>query len=229
MHGCTGARIQRVNGGAGRAHTKDARGHGAHAYKGCTGARGHGRAHTKDARVHANRLIPSRRPTKNADLPERARVLHPAPQPEGTGVKGQGGKSGGTREKRRDGRGLGWVTANMDGKRTQLLIRAPSPPAPVPIRFSCFQVIEEAPSSHLDEKTRRAMGEQAVTLAKAVKYHSAGMCPAAAPPAPKHVSESLVICSQTQRINAWGASVCAIGQARSSSWSTRTATFTSSR
>jgi biotin carboxylase len=37
------------------------------------------------------------------------------------------------------------------------------------------QVIEEAPSSHLDAKTRKAMGEQAVTLAKAVKYHSAGM------------------------------------------------------
>ncbi|MBM2712953.1 acetyl/propionyl/methylcrotonyl-CoA carboxylase subunit alpha [Mesorhizobium caraganae] len=36
------------------------------------------------------------------------------------------------------------------------------------------KVIEEAPSSFLDETTRRAMGEQAVALAKAVGYHSAG-------------------------------------------------------
>jgi propionyl-CoA carboxylase alpha chain len=36
------------------------------------------------------------------------------------------------------------------------------------------KVIEEAPSPFLDEKTRRAMGEQAVALAKAVKYRSAG-------------------------------------------------------
>ncbi|MDE3061227.1 MAG: acetyl-CoA carboxylase biotin carboxylase subunit, partial [Pseudomonadota bacterium] len=36
------------------------------------------------------------------------------------------------------------------------------------------KVIEEAPSSFLDEKTRRAMGEQAVALAKAVGYSSAG-------------------------------------------------------
>ena len=36
------------------------------------------------------------------------------------------------------------------------------------------KVIEEAPSPFLDEKTRRAMGEQAVALAKAVKYQSAG-------------------------------------------------------
>ncbi|MDK1374349.1 MULTISPECIES: acetyl/propionyl/methylcrotonyl-CoA carboxylase subunit alpha [unclassified Sinorhizobium] len=36
------------------------------------------------------------------------------------------------------------------------------------------KVIEEAPSPFLDEKTRRAMGKQAVTLAKAVGYHSAG-------------------------------------------------------
>ncbi len=36
------------------------------------------------------------------------------------------------------------------------------------------KVIEEAPSSFLDESTRRAMGEQAVALAKAVGYHSAG-------------------------------------------------------
>jgi propionyl-CoA carboxylase alpha chain len=35
-------------------------------------------------------------------------------------------------------------------------------------------VIEEAPSSFLDEKTRREMGEQAVALAKAVDYYSAG-------------------------------------------------------
>ncbi|MBC8337705.1 MAG: acetyl/propionyl/methylcrotonyl-CoA carboxylase subunit alpha [Alphaproteobacteria bacterium] len=36
------------------------------------------------------------------------------------------------------------------------------------------KVIEEAPSAFLDEATRRAMGEQAVKLAKAVKYQSAG-------------------------------------------------------
>jgi len=36
------------------------------------------------------------------------------------------------------------------------------------------KVIEEAPSPLIDEKTRRAMGEQAVALAKAVGYDSAG-------------------------------------------------------
>ncbi len=36
------------------------------------------------------------------------------------------------------------------------------------------KVIEEAPSPLLDEQTRRKMGEQAVALAKAVKYDSAG-------------------------------------------------------
>ena len=36
------------------------------------------------------------------------------------------------------------------------------------------KVIEEAPSPLLDEKTRNAMGEQAVSLAKAVGYDSAG-------------------------------------------------------
>ncbi|MBI3677694.1 MAG: acetyl/propionyl/methylcrotonyl-CoA carboxylase subunit alpha [Proteobacteria bacterium] len=36
------------------------------------------------------------------------------------------------------------------------------------------KVIEEAPSPFLDEKTRKAMGEQAVSLAKAVGYDSAG-------------------------------------------------------
>nr|WP_321525278.1 acetyl/propionyl/methylcrotonyl-CoA carboxylase subunit alpha [uncultured Cohaesibacter sp.] len=36
------------------------------------------------------------------------------------------------------------------------------------------KVIEEAPSSFLDPATRKAMGEQAVALAKAVGYHSAG-------------------------------------------------------
>ena len=36
------------------------------------------------------------------------------------------------------------------------------------------KVIEEAPSPFLDEKTRKAMGEQAVSLAAAVDYHSAG-------------------------------------------------------
>jgi propionyl-CoA carboxylase alpha chain len=36
------------------------------------------------------------------------------------------------------------------------------------------KVVEEAPSSFLDEKTRREMGEQACKLAKAVGYFSAG-------------------------------------------------------
>ncbi|HUP07734.1 MAG TPA: acetyl/propionyl/methylcrotonyl-CoA carboxylase subunit alpha [Caldimonas sp.] len=36
------------------------------------------------------------------------------------------------------------------------------------------KVIEEAPSPFLDDATRRAMGEQAVALAKAVRYQSAG-------------------------------------------------------
>jgi len=36
------------------------------------------------------------------------------------------------------------------------------------------KVIEEAPSPFLDDKTRKAMGEQAVALAKAVRYVSAG-------------------------------------------------------
>jgi propionyl-CoA carboxylase alpha chain len=36
------------------------------------------------------------------------------------------------------------------------------------------KVLEEAPSPFLDEATRKAMGEQAVALAKAVKYQSAG-------------------------------------------------------
>src|SRR6476469_5449598 len=36
------------------------------------------------------------------------------------------------------------------------------------------KVIEEAPSPFISEKTRKAMGEQAVALAKAVKYESAG-------------------------------------------------------
>ncbi len=36
------------------------------------------------------------------------------------------------------------------------------------------KVVEEAPSPFLDEKTRKAMGEQAVALAKAVGYDSAG-------------------------------------------------------
>lgn len=36
------------------------------------------------------------------------------------------------------------------------------------------KVIEEAPSAFLDQATRRAMGEQAVTLARAVEYKSAG-------------------------------------------------------
>ncbi|EXI69588.1 MAG: 2-oxoglutarate carboxylase small subunit [Candidatus Accumulibacter adjunctus] len=36
------------------------------------------------------------------------------------------------------------------------------------------KVLEEAPSPFIDEKIRKAMGEQAVALAKAVKYQSAG-------------------------------------------------------
>lgn len=36
------------------------------------------------------------------------------------------------------------------------------------------KVLEEAPSSFLDEKTRKAMGEQSVALSKAVNYSSAG-------------------------------------------------------
>jgi len=36
------------------------------------------------------------------------------------------------------------------------------------------KVIEEAPSPFLDESTRKAMGEQACALARAVNYHSAG-------------------------------------------------------
>jgi len=36
------------------------------------------------------------------------------------------------------------------------------------------KVIEEAPSPFLDETTRKSMGEQAVALAKAVDYASAG-------------------------------------------------------
>ncbi|KAI8817405.1 carbamoyl-phosphate synthase L chain, ATP binding domain-containing protein [Fimicolochytrium jonesii] len=38
------------------------------------------------------------------------------------------------------------------------------------------KVIEEAPSVHIDEATRKAMGEQAVALAKNVGYYSAGTC-----------------------------------------------------
>ena len=36
------------------------------------------------------------------------------------------------------------------------------------------KVIEEAPSTFLDPPTRKAMGEQAVALCKAVGYYSAG-------------------------------------------------------
>eukprot|EP00842_Homolaphlyctis_polyrhiza_P003497 jgi/Hompol1/4148/HPOL_003495-RA len=38
------------------------------------------------------------------------------------------------------------------------------------------KVIEEAPSVHIDPATRKAMGEQAVSLAKNVGYYSAGTC-----------------------------------------------------
>jgi propionyl-CoA carboxylase alpha chain len=43
-----------------------------------------------------------------------------------------------------------------------------------PRHIEIQKVIEEAPSPFLDAKTRKAMGEQAVALAKAVKYKSAG-------------------------------------------------------
>ena len=36
------------------------------------------------------------------------------------------------------------------------------------------KVIEEAPSTFLDPETRKAMGDQAVQLARAVNYSSAG-------------------------------------------------------
>ncbi len=36
------------------------------------------------------------------------------------------------------------------------------------------KVIEEAPSPFLDDATRQAMGEEAIRLAMAVDYHSAG-------------------------------------------------------
>ena len=38
------------------------------------------------------------------------------------------------------------------------------------------KVIEEAPSPFIDDAIRKAMGEQAVALAKAVDYQSAGTC-----------------------------------------------------
>ena len=38
------------------------------------------------------------------------------------------------------------------------------------------KVIEEAPSPFLDPDTRKAMGEQAVALSKAIGYDSAGNC-----------------------------------------------------
>ena len=37
------------------------------------------------------------------------------------------------------------------------------------------KVVEEAPSTFLNPETRKAMGEQAVMLAKAVNYRSAGI------------------------------------------------------
>jgi propionyl-CoA carboxylase alpha chain len=37
------------------------------------------------------------------------------------------------------------------------------------------KVIEEAPSVHIDQATREAMGRQAVSLAKKVGYFSAGL------------------------------------------------------
>jgi propionyl-CoA carboxylase alpha chain len=38
------------------------------------------------------------------------------------------------------------------------------------------KVIEEAPSTFLDPETRQKMGQEAVQLAKAVGYYSAGTC-----------------------------------------------------
>ena len=39
---------------------------------------------------------------------------------------------------------------------------------------SLNKVIEEAPSTFIDPATRKRMGEEAVMLAKGVKYHTAG-------------------------------------------------------
>ena len=51
------------------------------------------------------------------------------------------------------------------------------------------KVVEEAPSPLLDAATREAMGEQAVALAKAVGYDSAGTVEFVAAPGP-HASIS---------------------------------------
>jgi acetyl/propionyl-CoA carboxylase alpha subunit len=54
----------------------------------------------------------------------------------------------------------------------------PYPPLLLITSTQIIQVIEEAPSSFVDPDLRRRMGEQAVALAKAVKYQSAGRCEA---------------------------------------------------
>ena len=48
------------------------------------------------------------------------------------------------------------------------------PPRDCSIQRRNQKVVEEAPAPHLDEATVRAMGEEAVALAKAVNYRSAG-------------------------------------------------------
>ena len=57
-----------------------------------------------------------------------------------------------------------------DGKGTSLYF----PERECSIQRRNQKVIEEAPSPFLDDKTRRAMGEQAVSLVNAVGYRSAG-------------------------------------------------------
>lgn len=57
-----------------------------------------------------------------------------------------------------------------DGKGTSLYF----PERECSIQRRNQKVIEEAPSPFLDEKTRRAMGEQAISLVNAVGYKSAG-------------------------------------------------------
>ena len=56
--------------------------------------------------------------------------------------------------------------SNFFGTRIKIRIRFPS----------WYQVIEEAPSTFVNPELRRAMGEQALNLAKAVGYDSAGTC-----------------------------------------------------
>lgn len=46
------------------------------------------------------------------------------------------------------------------------------------------KVVEEAPSPFLDKETRDKMGKEAVSLANAVKYKSAGVLSLNVPPLP---------------------------------------------